>query len=170
MLMNIAIEGLIGAGKTTALQVLADRHEVFLEPKWSLLGSPFVEMFQIQAIVSYAAAHARYIERSPTSAYHVFSVLRWQRKEIQDLDALVEVFDRCPMRPQAFVYLDVPLDVCVRRCMERGTPIDREYMLQLQTRYNQWFDCLVCPKARICLTGRETPQEVATKIEQCTLV
>jgi len=173
MLMNIAVEGLIGAGKTTALAVLEKESSVFFEPQWSLLepslkNPKFMEMFQIQAIVSYAAVHARYMERSPTSAYHVFSVLRWHRKEIANLDALVEVFDRCPMKPSAFVYLDVPIDVCLARCIERGTPIDEEYMRQLHARYIAWFDGLQQPRARIVLSGRETPEEVADKIAACT--
>jgi thymidylate kinase len=173
MLMNIAIEGLIGAGKTTALSVLSKDHSVFFEPHWSLLepslkDCKYAEMFQIQAIVSYAATHARYVERSPTSAYHVFSMLRWQRKEIADLDALAEVFDRCPMKPSAFIFLDVPIDVCLARCVERGTPIDREYMVQLHARYVVWFESLQKPRARIVLSGRETPEEVADKIAACT--
>ena len=173
----IALEGLIGAGKSEVLRELARRgFSVKLEntDSWTLLNqfyasTAYAFALQVQILASYA--HVDYTrvaisERSPDSALGIFAaslpMSAEQRKALETLETLLPL-----QRPTRFVYIDVPVDVCLRRIKQRGRQceanIDISYLQALRTAHVSFFKNY--DVVHLILDGSETIQQVADQVQ-----
>ncbi|AGE56325.1 kinase protein [Paramecium bursaria Chlorella virus NE-JV-1] len=152
--MIIAIEGLIGSGKSTVLRELQKRgYNVRLEPvdRWTFLDNfyknpkKYALPLQVQILLSFAEFDIKenevtIVERSPQVSRSVFAKMLAHKKDLTDeqMSVYTELFDHVnPWKPDVFINLDCPVDVCMSRIEHRGDTFDitREYMTDLQKYY-----------------------------------
>ena len=155
----ISIEGLMGAGKTTVLKALSDRgFTVVAEPveKWSFLNKFYEDskkyslILQLQILLTFMEQEfpkdrVVFVERSPDVSRHVFAeMLRSDGKlSEQEMTLYIDLYSKLsPWKPDAYVYLETPVDVCIERQVSRGDSyeISKEYMLDLERSYNSFFE------------------------------
>lgn len=177
-----SLEGLIGSGKSEVLKELETRgFSVKLESvdAWTLLGQFYEDAdknafaLQVQILSSYA--HKDYeksqiIERSPSTALGIFAAsLNMSVTERVLLQYLARILP-LPSAPK-FIYLDAPVDVCLRRIKSRGRSAESkmtiEYLVSLKAAHEEFFKNYdVC---RVGLTGNESVQQVADLIQAILL-
>lgn len=162
----VAIEGLIGAGKSTVMKCLQDLNPRFrCEPEpleaWTLLDQFYANQnneafaFEAQVLCSYAHKkfkagpddHVVFTERSALSAVGVFVPLL--RRNGALIEREVDELNRLQMnlglhQPNTVVYLDLDIDTCLERLAwrNRGTErsaVTRPYLEALKTAYNDYF-------------------------------
>ncbi len=159
----IAIEGVIGVGKTTLVEALAERLDAtqVLE-EWE--ENPFLKPFYD------GKAHSAF----QTELFFLLSRYRQQRELVQRrlfADTLVAdyVFEKCRLfaylnldvsdllifdklydalseglpKPDLVIYLQAPTDLLMRRIQARGRPeergIERDYIAELGQAYNHYY-------------------------------
>jgi len=181
--MRIAIEGLIGVGKSTVLDILRNEYKLHVEPEplnaWTLLPQFYEDQpreafaFELQVLCSYchtAFADNAIIERSPDTARHVFVPMLYRDKCLTDqqFHLLHDVADRMPSlkSADAFVYLRAPVHVCIQRLAWRNRgneahTVTDSYLQRLSDAYDVFFDTAKKPVVILDLDGTEGPQEVA---------
>lgn len=181
--MSIAIEGLIGVGKTTVLKELAFRgHSVEFEQvdHWTLLPKMYTTkddtgasavatrtLFEIQILCSLAARskESRFHERSIQSALSIFMPLLIQDEDSKSLiHKIAALADHVPIR--LYVYLDADVDLCLERIKQRQrdgeSAVSREYLAQLRESHEQWLATV--PHVRINVKPEDSPADLAEKI------
>lgn len=184
--MRIAIEGLIGVGKSTVLNQLAGQgYRVELEPlsDWSLLQQFYANQhanataFEAQVLASYC--HNKFsnpdmlMERSPDTAFGVFATMLHQqgRLEGSGMALLRHMYSVLPIyKADAFVYIHAPVDVCLARMQWRNrgseSGVGPEYLDQLNTAYKHFFIQDSRPHVFVSLNGKESPTEVADMVQK----
>jgi deoxyadenosine/deoxycytidine kinase len=187
----ISIEGLIGVGKTTVLELLKSRYKVVNEPleAWTLLQQLYEQPnvyafpFEIQVLVSFLKHQATLdtacttiLERSAESAYFVFSKMFLQNETLnsQQFQVLTEVYQTLPLRPvDAFIFLNIPRHIALHRIHERNRETETEkvtdeYLQKLEQSYEHFKEYLLTngvPFVNIQLNGTEDPKQVVAKVE-----
>ena len=149
----------MGAGKTTVLKALSDRgFTVVTEPveKWSFLSKFYEDsqkyslILQLQILLTFMEQEFPkdrivFVERSPDVSRHVFAeMLRSDGKlSEQEMTLYTDLYNKLsPWKPDGYVYLETPIDVCIERQASRGDSykISKEYMLNLERSYNSFFE------------------------------
>ena len=156
----IAVEGNIGAGKTTVLKELESRgHRVFYEnlESWKPLLDLFYETperwsFALQVAIlqdmHVGGLKARvlenerlvFFERSPQSS-KIFTILSHARKYLTDieLNTYHELFGCIGWKPDVTVFIDTPPELCQKRIEERNRPgeaaISLKYLEEIDTHH-----------------------------------
>jgi len=162
-LHHVAVEGPIGAGKTTVIDRLAERLEArkviedwatnpFLRSFYdSRPGAAFqMELFfllsryrQQQELVQRQlftqATLVDYVfERS-----RLFAYLNLDDSELLIYDKLYSLLSESVPRPDLIVYLQAPTEVLMRRVKARGRPeesqLSEEYLAEVNRAYNHYF-------------------------------
>lgn len=159
----IAVEGVIGAGKTALAERLAERLRARLVLE-EVDENPFLDRFY-QDIRAYAfqtqlffllSRHKQQQElRQPelfeetiVSDYlfdkdRVFAGLNLTEHELALYDRVYQLLSREVVRPDLIVYLQARTDVLLNRIKQRGRPyeaaIDPEYLDALANAYNHYF-------------------------------
>ena len=160
---HIAVEGPIGAGKTTVVDRLAERLEAkkviedwstnpFLRPFYdSRPGAAFqAELFfllsryrqqqeLLQRQLFTQATLVDYVfERS-----RLFAYLNLDDSELLIYDKLYSLLSESVPRPDLIVYLQAPTEVLMRRVQARGrpeeSPLSEEYLAEVNRAYNHYF-------------------------------
>jgi len=179
--MKIALEGLIGIGKSTVLDLLKGHgYTTLVEPmeQWSLLDQFYKEpqkyatVFEAQVLCSYAHVkfqHDVIMERSAESAVEVFSRMQNQCGNISDNDfQLLRNLQSKISSVDAFIYLCMPAKTALERIRIRSRPeehsITLEYLSALQEAYDAFFSNLNKLNVVIRLNGSERPQEVCALV------
>jgi deoxyadenosine/deoxycytidine kinase len=183
----IALEGLIGSGKTTVLDILKKEFHTIEEPldAWTLLPSlyerpsQFAFAFETQVLCSFAInaeTEDAIFERSPECAYHVFTRMLHESGTITDNQwkLLGAVKDALPLRPMdAFIFLDCSIEVAFKRIQLRNRPseghITVEYLKQLDNMYNEFKLYLSehnIPFVVILCDPLDEPLRVAAKVSR----
>ena len=190
--MRVAIEGLIGTGKSTVLEHLAqDGYRVAYEPldAWTLLPQFYKDTakhslaFELQVVNSYC--HENYecaldkillMERSPDSALWVFAeMLRSTGKlSSEDFALLHFMAHKLPVaKADAFVYLKLPIDECLKRISWRSresetTSVTKEYLVSLESFYIKFLERQALVHI-IDLDVNDGPKQVAEKVKECLI-
>jgi deoxyadenosine/deoxycytidine kinase len=184
--MRICVEGNIGSGKSTALRALAglvDAENVVQEPlgAWgTLLDKYYADpaewglTFNLRVLHSFCrvargtGAKPVVVERSPMACRHVFGQLLYNDGILPP--AAWELFkdycDELGWVPDAFVYVDTPVDMCMRRVKARGRSCEQglseEYLKRIEFAYENMFRFVDVPMVRV--DGSKTPAEVVADI------
>lgn len=185
--MRIAIDGVIGSGKSTAIKSLVWKLggggagvQVHPEPvgRWKHLLEAFYEDpssvamdLQMRVLLDFSKVgdgdgRVHVVERSPATTHHVFGALAHQKGWLTDEQwATFKEFDALiGWAPDAIVYIDTPVDECMRRVRERsaggGThePGDAEYLRDMASKYECLLKFTKEPVVRI--NGAQPPEVV----------
>ena len=168
----ISVEGNIGVGKSSVLEILQKRGYTTRQEQvhlWSLLPLFYKEKkkyafaFQLQVLTSYMGAHADFIERSALSALFVFAKMLEEDEFItsEDFKILDKICRGLP-QPKSHVYLRLDAELCLERIRQRGRKGEEEitidYLKKIEAKHDETFSVV------IHLTGNETPEEIADLI------
>ncbi|MCO4745453.1 MAG: deoxynucleoside kinase [Proteobacteria bacterium] len=165
----IAVEGLIGVGKTTLCRLLRDHwggrlilepsdHNPFLEPYYEdpdRFAFP-VQMFYLvtrwhqqdqvrQEDLFSGTVIADYVFRKD----RLFAEKTLDERELGLYDRFADVLGGMAPKPDLLIYLEAPTDVLMQRIEKRAMPgeyrIEPEYLDDLRARYEvllaEWSDC-----------------------------
>lgn len=187
--MRIAIEGLIGIGKSTILEILRDQRDlsIRLEPieSWTLLSqfyaSPHQEAFPFELQVLCSYCHDSFdsqaiMERSPDVALHVFVKMlhddgilsHGEHRLLKEAATSMQSIKWA----DAFIYLQAPVDVCLQRIAwrNRGSEarsVTKDYLVKLHEAQDRFFSETTKPVLYVDLKGDESPEYVAAKVAEC---
>ena len=156
--MIISIEGNIGAGKSTVLKELAKKgYKVIQEPivEWSYLDKfyenpkKYALAFQVQILLSFTKYsfpedEIVIVERSPDTSRSVFAKMLAADGVLTDesIATYNTLYDQLnPWKPDLYIYLDCPIDVCLQRIRRRGDTysVTPEYLFELKKYYELFF-------------------------------
>ncbi|AGE50200.1 kinase protein [Acanthocystis turfacea Chlorella virus Canal-1] len=154
----ISIEGLIGAGKSTVLSELKKRgFKVIKEPveKWTFLQKFYDDpnkyslALQTQILLTFAEQEIPgddivFVERSPAVSRYVFANMLRSEGLLTDeaMNVYSSLYTKLSLwKPDGYIYLDTPVDVCAERQKSRGDSyeITRQYLTDLDKYYNIFF-------------------------------
>lgn len=177
--MRIAIEGNIGAGKSTVLEHLRARCQdvpIFPEPvtAWGDLLDKFYKdpsqwglAFSLRVLVSFCEPHEHescVVERCPLSCRHVFTQLLFNDGHLSqdEWDLFKEYCDVLGWQPDAIVYINTPAHVCHDRIRARGRPceagIDVTHLRRLEFQYGTMLKYANVPV--VVVDGMLGPEEL----------
>jgi deoxyguanosine kinase len=159
----IAVEGVIGVGKTTVVERLAERLEAttileewgqnpFLKPFYDgAAGAPFqVELF---FLLSRYRQQQELLQRNLFSTVtlsdylfeksRIFAYLNLEDSELLIYEKLFGLLAEGAPRPDLVIYLQAPTEVLMKRIRTRGRPeesrLSEEYLAEVNRAYNYYF-------------------------------
>ena len=159
----IAVEGVIGVGKTTVVEKLAERLEAtttleewgqnpFLKPFYDgAPGAPFqAELF---FLLSRYRQQQELLQRNLFSTVtlsdylfeksRIFAYLNLEDSELLIYEKLFGLLAEGVPRPDLVVYLQAPTEVLMKRIRTRGRPeetrLSEEYLAEVNRAYNYYF-------------------------------
>jgi deoxyadenosine/deoxycytidine kinase len=180
----ISIEGLMGAGKSTVLRELQQKgFKVFTEPtkEWTYLDKfyenpkKYALPFQVQILLTFLkyefSDEVVIVERSPQVSRSVFAKMLSADGILtdEDMTTYMELYDHLqPWKPDAYIYLDCPLDVCRTRLKGRGDShdISPAYLAELKKYYDIFFKYTDCTRVDSSCHVQEIASEVQKIIEK----
>jgi deoxyadenosine/deoxycytidine kinase len=178
--MVVAIEGSIGVGKSTVINILEKRgFTVQCEPVavWTLLEKLYTQpkdyaaLFELQVLASYANQKPglQVLERSAESALHVFARMLHTDGSITDeqMELVRAAYKLIPHRaPTKFIYLQADLNLCQRRIAWRGrseeSSVQLEYLQRLEAAYAAFLSSV--DSVVIQVHELDSPDDIADKI------
>jgi deoxyguanosine kinase len=183
-----AVEGVIGAGKTSTVELAAARlgMQAILErpDEHPLLGvyhqSPEEYAFETELI--FMAMHRHEIRRAgdvddmlsdfAPGKDIIFGALALSDDDLASLKFVDRQLWAAGEGPTAAIFLDVPIAECLRRVRSRGRAyeddLSRQYLGRLRERYMADLWTLADEVIKVDLDGTETPSEVAGTV--CGLI
>ncbi len=159
----IAVEGVIGVGKTTVVEKLAERLEAtttleewgqnpFLKPFYDgAPGAPFqAELF---FLLSRYRQQQELLQRNLFSTVtlsdylfeksRIFAYLNLEDSELLIYEKLFGLLAEGVPRPDLVIYLQAPTEVLMKRIRTRGRPeesrLSEEYLAEVNRAYNYYF-------------------------------
>jgi deoxyadenosine/deoxycytidine kinase len=150
----IAIEGLMGAGKSSVLRELQKRGiRVITEPTqdWTYLDKFYANRkkyaltFQIEILLSFLkykfSDELVVVERSPQVSRSVFAKMLSSEGVLSDEDmaTYVDIYDFAkPWEADVYIMLECPMETCLERLGSRGDSynISPEYIADLKKYYD----------------------------------
>jgi len=171
--MRIVIDGNIGSGKTTQLDLLEKiGYSVKREPiaQWPLdlyYSDPERWGFLFQIIILQTLVpneETTIYERSPISSRDVF----WKTMKKTDIEdeAYRKQFDIQAWLPEFYIFIDKGPDNCFnqikKRNQEGDSKISLDYLKELDSNYNLMFKDLECKKIKV--DGNDTIEHIHNKI------
>lgn len=159
----IAVEGVIGVGKTSLSRMLADRFKARLIEE-EVEENPFLasfysdrRAFAFQTQMFFLLSRYRQqqnlfqqelFSQGIVSDYlfakdKIFAYLNLDQNEISLYEHLLPLLERNIAQPDLVVYLQAEVDVLLKRIKHRGRPFEhamsREYLAELSEAYNHFF-------------------------------
>jgi deoxyguanosine kinase len=159
---HIAVEGPIGVGKTSLVELLASRFEgvKVLEDVQNPFLEPFYRgragaAFQVQ-IFFLLSRHQQHMEIAQTELFtrlvvadytmakdRIFARLNLNDEEFRLYDRLFQLLTPQLPKPDLVIYLEASIETCQRRIKLRGRDfergIDPDYLRRLKDAYNAFF-------------------------------
>ena len=184
-MVRVCVEGNIGSGKSTALEVLARRRPdltVVQEPveEWEPLLAKFYEdrprwslALSLKVLLSSSRVPGEgcvVVERSPLSCRHVFSQLLFNEGSLtqEEWELFKEYCDVLGWLPDLVVYVHTPAEECFARTYVRARKaeehIEPEYVRRVDFQYETMLRYAEVPVVRV--NGLEPPETVAAQIEE----
>ena len=153
--MRVCIEGNIGSGKSSVLSALeTPETRVRQEPvgEWGeLLDDYYADPaawalpFNLKVLHSFHGISEGLVERSPGSCRYVFGQLGYNDNHLSPAawEIFKEYHEILGWEPDAYVYVDTPVDVCYDRMRRRGRPcearVTREYLGRIEFQYQNFL-------------------------------
>ena len=182
--MWLALEGVVGAGKTTtaalvgelagadaALERLDDHpllEAYYRNPSRYALETELIFMSIQASQVRDALGGDRLVTDFAPAKNLVFARLETGGDDLRLLELADARLWRDLPRPDLTVVLDVPLDICRERLVARGRPYEQGMALddlaRIRAGYLEALDSLGASVARLELSGGEEPVEVARAV------
>jgi len=159
----IAVEGVIGVGKTSLANMLAERFHAKLVLE-EVEANPFLSQFYsdrrfyaFQTQIFFLLSRYRQQQqlsqqelfgRGLVSDYifakdKIFAYLNLDENEIKLYEHLWGILERNILRPDLVVYLQAGVDQLMRRVKRRGRPFEhnlsKEYLAEVSEAYNHFF-------------------------------
>ena len=159
----VAIEGVIGVGKTTLATILAEKMSAQLQLE-EVEANPFLEDFyedmrgyafqtQIFFLLSryrqqMELAQASLFKQKVVSDYifskdRIFAYINLNDDELALYERLVKILEKDIVKPDIVLYLQASPDVLMSRIEKRGRPFEkqmpRDYIETLNNAYNYFF-------------------------------
>ena len=185
--MSIAVEGLIGAGKSTALRAirrLVTDVQVFEEPveTWTEVLDNFYKkpreysfLFGVTVLLGFAKKAALkppvVIERSPATCRYVFNQTLFNDDLLSaaEWELFKDLYDSLKMiQPTHIVYIEAPVEVCMERIKNRGRECEKtvsaDYLRKLEYQYELMLRYASVPVIRI--DGTASQHEIEIKVAE----
>lgn len=182
--MWLAVEGVVGSGKTTTAALVGQLSgvEVALE---RLDEHPFLESYYrdpsryaVETELGFMLIQLRQLRESlgngslvtdfAPAKNMIFARLETGGDDLRLLEAVDARLWRDMPRPDMTVVLDAPLDVCRKRLVARGRPYEQGLGLgeldRIRDGYLESLASLGAAVVRIELAGTESPEEVAEAV------
>ena len=159
----VAIEGVIGVGKTTLAKMLAERFHAKLVNE-EVEANPFLSKFysdrrayafqtqiffllsrykQQQGILQQDLFGQQIVSDYLFAKDKIFAYLNLDQNEIALYENLWKLLEPGIVKPDLVVYLQAEIDLLSKRIKERGRPFEhglsREYLAELSEAYNHFF-------------------------------
>lgn len=163
--MRIAVEGNIGAGKSSLLAKAVHAYPICPEPveAWGdLLEKYYADPptwslpFNLRVLADFARVPSTCIvERSPGATRHVFTQLAFNDGLMTDaaFSIFKEYYARLAWTPDVIIYIDTPSDICFERVRQRGRPgeegVSLDYLRKVSFLYDQYLKYAGCEVIRI---------------------
>lgn len=181
--MRIAVEGNIGAGKSTVLKALSDSFgpssgvPVIPEPveEWGAMLDNFYASpsvwglpFSLTVLLSFDKAYQHdtcIVERCPLSCRHVFTQMLFNDGQLSasQWDLFKDYADALGWAPDAIVYIDTPAHACLERIKSRNRQceagLDVLHLRRLEFQYDTLLKYCNVPVVR--LDGQLPPDDLA---------
>jgi deoxyadenosine/deoxycytidine kinase len=183
--MSIAVEGLIGAGKSTALRAirrLVTDVQVFEEPieSWTEVLNHFYAnprehsfLFGVTVLLGFAKKATLkppvVVERSPATCRFVFNQTLFNDDLLSavEWELFKDLYDSLTLfKPTHIIYIEVPVEVCMERIQKRGRHCEKtitaEYLRKLEYQYELMLRYASVPIVRI--DGTASQQDIETNV------
>lgn len=159
----IAIEGVIGAGKTTLATILAERLGAKLQVE-EVEENPFLEKFYCDMqgyafqtqIFFLLSRYRQQVDLVQTSLFEqkivsdyifakdrIFAYINLNDDELALYERLVKILEKDIAKPDVVIYLQATTDVLLERIRKRGRPFEKDmphdYIDTLNRAYNHFF-------------------------------
>ena len=185
--MRIAVEGLIGTGKSEALQALREAFPMvpcFREPvdEWGEMLDLFYGdkhtwclPFSLKVLLSFRRSNGfptSFVERSPLSCKNVFTSMLVNDNIMnqQQFDVFSSYHDIIGWVPDAIIYIDTPAATCLKRTEMRGRTceagIDLQFMRRLEYAYETMLKHDTHGIRVIRVDGTKAKEDVALDVVQ----
>lgn len=186
--MRISVCGCIGAGKTSALQALAEEFPgaaVFPEPvdQWEELLCLFYKdkhawalPLSLKVLLSFgsrlsaaATDNICFVERSPLCCRDVFTKMLHADGILSQpaWELFLEYWSILGWKPDAIIFIDTPAAVCLERIEKRGrtseNSIDIQYAKRLEFYYAQMLRTMEQEGLRVKRVSGNGPQDVVNR-------
>ncbi len=159
----IAVEGVIGAGKTTLATILAERLGARLQVE-EVEENPFLEKFYCDMqgyafqtqIFFLLSRYRQQVDLVQTSLFEqtivsdyifakdrIFAYINLNDDELALYERLVKILEKDIAKPDVVIYLQATTDVLLERIRKRGRPFEKnvphDYIDTLNRAYNHFF-------------------------------
>ena len=171
--MKVVIDGNIGSGKTTQLELLQNQgYTIKKEPleKWPLdlyYSDPkrWGFLFQIMILQTLQPVESSDIviyERSPLSSRHVFWEVM-EKTELED-ETYKKQYELQMWEPDTYIFINKSPELCFEhiqnRVQEGDTKVQLEYLKLLHDRYLEMFDKHIKCERKFIVDGNQPVEEV----------
>jgi deoxyadenosine/deoxycytidine kinase len=186
--MRIAIEGNIGAGKSTVLERLSQSYRVLPEPidQWKEWLELFYQdkkrwafAFQMKVLLTYAELEPEsrkqhcVIERSIVTGRHVFTQMMYNQGILSEKEWMVyrQFYDLVEWTPDAVVYIKTDPETCLERIQKRQRKaecdaIDIAYLNKIDFHYSNMMRYGLKNTVVHVVDGNKDEDSVAQEVEQ----